>query len=129
MGERLGQHEEYPKVIEAPREGDWLVLGLDKKTVTPANLRAAYRKAVLKTHKDAGGSDETFRAMHEAYERIKGELDRRESNKAPEVDIVGKTAELYKEAMERGKRNAEAVPENEPDPDDPDSLIDINIER
>jgi hypothetical protein len=36
--------------------------------------------------------------------------------------MVEKTINLYKEAMERSRRNSEAEPEDGPDPDDPDSV-------
>lgn len=41
------------------------------KKPTAAELKSAYRKAAARTHPDAGGSAEDFRATQQAYQRLK----------------------------------------------------------
>jgi hypothetical protein len=49
------------------------ILGLDPRRVyNPDELKAAYRKKVKKTHPDAGGSQEEFIEVVNAYEWLKG---------------------------------------------------------
>ena len=42
-----------------------------------AEIRAAYKRRALATHPDQGGSDEAFRAVQRAYERLNGTSGRR----------------------------------------------------
>jgi curved DNA-binding protein CbpA len=45
----------------------WTTLGLDPKA-TVAEIQRAYKRRALETHPDRGGSAESFRALHKAYE-------------------------------------------------------------
>lgn len=42
-----------------------------------AEIRAAYKRRALATHPDQGGSDEAFRAVQHAYEKLSGKPARR----------------------------------------------------
>lgn len=48
----------------------YTVLGVTA-AATPDEIRAAYRRRAKETHPDAGGSDEAFRAVQDAYETLK----------------------------------------------------------
>lgn len=51
---------------------DGKLLGLDTSTdpITKRDVKNAYRRKARKLHPDAGGSDEAFKQLHEAYRRI-----------------------------------------------------------
>jgi hypothetical protein len=53
----------------------WELLDLPR-TATLAELKAAYRRRVLETHPDHGGSDAEFRRLHAAYEEAQRRLRR-----------------------------------------------------
>ena len=54
-----------------PGAGDpYAVLGV-KRGATEAQIHAAYRDAVRRTHPDAGGSASAFEAVQEAYETLR----------------------------------------------------------
>jgi hypothetical protein len=55
------------------RQDDLLLLGL-APGCTAADIKATYRRRVLETHPDRGGSEEEFRRVNEAYERIRGAI-------------------------------------------------------
>ncbi|MBW3243633.1 J domain-containing protein [Epibacterium sp. DP7N7-1] len=44
------------------------------EALTPERLKAAYRSAVKKAHPDNGGDNETFMAVHDAYELLGGRV-------------------------------------------------------
>lgn len=49
---------------------DMLLLGLDEMPEDAKGLLRAMRKMAMKTHPDHGGSNEAFREMYAAYERL-----------------------------------------------------------
>lgn len=58
---RLGGSDAAADLLGVPTGND----------LTPAQLKSAYRKAAAKAHPDAGGSNEQFRAVTEAYNSLK----------------------------------------------------------
>lgn len=46
-----------------------------KGAVTPASVKAAYKKAAVKAHPDRGGSAAEFEAVNQAYLKLKSKLD------------------------------------------------------
>lgn len=67
-----------PKPMPAPpRPPDhWTILGVPVNTADAEVLKAAYRRAALKTHPDKGGSAEAFKAVALAYEVLQCRLKR-----------------------------------------------------
>jgi hypothetical protein len=53
------------------RRDDLRLLGV-APGCTAADVKAAYRRRVLETHPDRGGSEEEFRSVHGAYLRVAG---------------------------------------------------------
>jgi hypothetical protein len=67
-GYRLGVGElAAPEAINA----DLVVLGLTSMPTDLASLRKAYRTASKQVHPDVGGSEEAFKEVGAAYERLK----------------------------------------------------------
>ena len=62
-------------VVPAPNLSVWSILGITDRDVTEEQLKAAYRKRVLETHPDQGGTEtaiqEVLRAYQEATTRLK----------------------------------------------------------
>ena len=90
-------------------EKDSDMLGLDPTAdLTAADLKAAYRKAAAKAHPDAGGNADQFRAVNEAYERLKKTVN--DSMEAPyRLDDLFKRcsyARAYRYAYKRGEKVA-----------------------
>jgi DnaJ domain len=67
-----------PRTLEgAPRPlSAYAVLGI-AKGASAQEIRAAYKRMALLTHPDQGGSDEAFRAVQRAYERLSAAKRRR----------------------------------------------------
>jgi DnaJ domain len=63
------RHVEHPLSAHA-------VLGIEPGA-SSAEVRAAYKRRALVAHPDQGGSDEAFRAVQRAYERLNGTYVRR----------------------------------------------------
>lgn len=54
----------------ASRSADLLALGLDCIPASRDELRRAYRRAAKTAHPDAGGSEDAFRVVTEAFGRL-----------------------------------------------------------
>ena len=57
-------------VAAAKLDGDLVLLDLTEMPATKQALRRAYRLASRTAHPDGGGSDEAFRALTAAYDRL-----------------------------------------------------------
>ena len=55
-----------------PRATNLGVLGLGRIPASEAELRSAYRRAAKATRPDARGSEDAFRTVVEAFERLSG---------------------------------------------------------
>jgi len=62
--------EPRARSIERPLSAH-AVLGVEAGA-SSVEIRAAYKKRALATHPDQGGSDEAFRAVQRAYEKLSG---------------------------------------------------------
>ena len=56
-----------PRAVTSTKPSVWQRLGLPPHA-TIGDIKRAYRLRALEVHPDRGGSDEAFRALHEAYE-------------------------------------------------------------
>ena len=58
-------------LVAGPKlDGDLVLLGLTEMPADRRALSRAYRRASRTAHPDVGGSDEAFRALTEAYDRL-----------------------------------------------------------
>jgi hypothetical protein len=60
----------------------WSTLGVDPKTVTLTELKAAYRTRVLESHPDQGGTDTEFQRVLTAYAEAQRRLKKPKRKKA-----------------------------------------------
>jgi len=52
----------------------WSILGITARDVTEEQLKAAYRRRVLETHPDQGGTDVAFQEVLRAYQEANARL-------------------------------------------------------
>lgn len=73
---RASREPHRPAPRAAPEASVWTILGVDPRTVTADELKAAYRRKVLETHPDRGGTDAAFQEVMHAYEDASARLRR-----------------------------------------------------
>jgi phage gp29-like protein len=71
---------------------DAKILGLPKSGLTPAAVKAAYKKAAQAAHPDSGGSAEAFYKVNTAYQNLKKQLSFSDSDD-PEIVTLNEYAQ------------------------------------
>lgn len=77
------------------------ILGV-AKNATPAEIKKAYRKAILSAHPDKGGSVERFRAVQNAYEQLRDP----EDMEPDEPDIIAMLAKVCRDLWVKRQKKA-----------------------